>query len=170
MGIFDKNKFASAKQEWATPQNLFDALNDRYCFDFDLAADETNTKCPEYFSAKTDALEQKWKGKCWLNPPYGSTGRNKLSKWVERAYAQSRDDSCSVTMLIPARTNTVWWSKYCMRASEVLFVIGRPKFGDAIHGLPQPLAVVTFAATKGKTRFGSYHVKDAAIITEEVEE
>jgi hypothetical protein len=27
---------------------------------------------------------------------------------------------------------------------EISFICGRPKFGNAIHGLPQPLALVIF--------------------------
>jgi phage N-6-adenine-methyltransferase len=163
MGVFDKNKFASAKQDWATPQDMFDALQRHYQFDFDLAADETNRKCDNYFSAEDDALAQSWVGRCWLNPPYGSKGSNRLAKWIEKAHSESLGGSCSVTMLIPARTNTSWWGGFCMNAAEILFVIGRPKFGDAIHGLPQPLALVTFEGTKEKTRYGSYNVKDAAV-------
>ena len=163
MAQFDSNRFSSAKQEWATPPEMFDALNNHYQFDFDLAADETNHKCDNYFSAEDDALTQDWKGRCWLNPPYGSKGANRLAKWVEKAYNESRDGSGSVTMLIPARTNTAWWGQFCMNAAEILFVIGRPKFGGAIHGLPQPLAIVTFAATKEKTRYGGYDVKTMTI-------
>ncbi len=44
MAKFD-NKFESAKQEWETPDGLFRMLDERYYFNFDLAADETNTKC-----------------------------------------------------------------------------------------------------------------------------
>lgn len=159
-----EGKFESAKQEWTTPQGMFESLSNHYKFDFDLAADETNHKCDNYFSAEDNALTQEWKGRCWLNPPYGSKGANRLAKWVEKAYNESKDGSCSVTMLIPARTNTSWWGQFCMNASEILFVIGRPKFGGAIHGLPQPLALVTFGASDNPTRYGAYHNKQGTII------
>ena len=164
MAKFDSNRFSSAKQEWATPQDMFDALNNRYQFNFDLAADETNKKCENYFSIEDDALLQDWQGNCWLNPPYGSKGETRLAKWVEKAYNESQDGSCFVTMLIPARTNTAWWGEFCMNAAELLFVIGRPKFGGAIHGLPQPLALVTFGASDTLPRYGAYHNKDGTII------
>ena len=88
-----------------------------------------------------------------------------MAKWVEKAYNESRDGSCSVTMLIPARTNTAWWGEHCMSAAEILFVIGRPKFGGAAYGLPQPLAIVTFAETEEGTRYGTYHVKTTTVNT-----
>jgi|TARA_B100000282_G_scaffold285452_1_gene250981 phage N-6-adenine-methyltransferase len=162
MANFNKNRFSSTKQDWTTPQDMFTALNNRYQFDFDLAADETNKKCENYFSKKNDALLQDWQGNCWLNPPYGSKGKSRLSKWVEKAFNESRDGSCAVTMLIPARTNTLWWGSFCMKATEILFVIGRPKFGDAIHGLPQPLAIVTFGS-EILTKYGSYHTKTCTV-------
>jgi len=61
-------------------------------------------------------------------------------------------------MLIPARTNTVWWHDYCMKAKEIRFIKGRPKFGDAKHGLPQPLAIVIFAKHYGETKFSSFSI------------
>lgn len=50
----------------------------------------------------------------------------------------------TVVMLIPARTNTVWFHDICLKHGEVRFVRGRPKFGGADHGLPQPLCIVIF--------------------------
>jgi len=147
-----KNKFDSHKQDWPTPDSLFNLLNDEFHFDFDLAADHTNAKCSAYFSVEDDALQQKWLGTCWLNPPYGVT-KPRLSDWVKKAYQES--EHCTVVMLIPARTNTRWWHDYCMKATEIRFINGRPKFGDAKHGLPQPLAIVVFRQHKGTTKLGA---------------
>ena len=36
-----------------------------------------------------------------------------------------------------------------MEATEVRFICGRPKFGGAKHGLPQPLALVVFSSVGG---------------------
>lgn len=143
MADFD-GKFDSSKQDWETPIGLFMLLDKRYGFNFDLAADSSNAKCSNYFTEGDDALRQEWFGHCWLNPPYGGTGANKLEKWVRKAYMQSIKKSCSVTLLIPARTNTNWWHDYCMKSMEILFIKGRPIFGNAKYGLPQPLAIITF--------------------------
>ena len=163
MGDFTKNKFASKKQEWATPQDMFDNLNKVYSFDFDLAADEHNHKCARYFTAADDALKKEWHGNCWLNPPYGNTGETRLAKWVEKAHNEANTGNCQVTMLIPARTNTRWWHEHCMKAAEVLFVCGRPRFGDAIYGLPQPLAIITFAKVEAPAVFGTYDVTKGVV-------
>ena len=98
-----------------------------------------------------------WQGVGWLNPPYGAkTG--KLSDWVKRAYQETRKEGCCVVMLIPARTNTKWFHEYCMKASELRFFKGRPKFGDAKHGLPQPLVLVVFKAGSVLPKLSSFTV------------
>ena len=47
-------------------------------------------------------------------------------------------------MLIPARTDTKYWHRYVMKASEIHFVKGRLKFGDSSNSAPFPSAVVVF--------------------------
>jgi phage N-6-adenine-methyltransferase len=150
-----KNKFESRRQDWPTPDSLYDTLNAEFHFNIDLAADDKNTKCFDFFDAERDALQQKWYGVGWLNPPYGAkTG--KLSDWVKKAYEESK--YCTVVMLIPARTNTRWWHQFVMKASEIRFINGRPKFGDATHGLPQPLAIVVFKQHSGLTKLGALKI------------
>lgn len=132
-------KFGSERQDWPTPDSLFDPLNREFGFTCDVAADMNNAKCAHFIDESTNALEQSWEGICWLNPPYGA---GNLRLWARKAYEEAAH--CIVVMLVPARTNTNWWHDYVMRAKEIRFVKGRPRFGNAIHGLPQPLAVVVF--------------------------
>jgi len=142
-----ENKFDSSRQDWTTPQWLFDHLDFLYQYEFDLAADSENAKCKRFFSEQEDALSQDWTylGRCWLNPPYGGNGKNSLKRWVQKAYESAKWPTCHISMLMPARTNTVWWHDYCMKARMIWLIKGRPKFGDAKYGLPQPLAVVMFS-------------------------
>ena len=147
-------RFDTKKQEWETPNILFNQLNNEFHFTFDLAADSCNKKCKCFFSKDDDALKQTWSGVCWLNPPYGSK-EYKLENWIKKAFTESQREDCTVVMLIPARTNTRWWHNYCMKSAEVKFICGRPKFGNATHGLPQPLAIVVFKKHQGSTLFSS---------------
>ena len=152
-----KERFGSKKQQWTTPEKLWRPLNDEFHFITDLAADKDNSKCPSFFDAETDGLRQEWKGVCWLNPPYGDQ-KSKLSHWIKKAYLSAAVGGATVVMLIPARTNTKWWRDFCMKAAEVRFICGRPKFGDADHGLPLPLAVVVFRKFDGETKFSTMAV------------
>jgi len=154
---FFKTKFESHKQEWETPASLFDCLNQEFGFTLDLAADATNAKCSVYYTIENDALKASWSGVCWLNPPYGAR-QHKLSDWVRKAFQETQKPDCTVVMLIPARTNTRWWHDYCMKAAEIRFINGRPKFGDAKHGLPQPLALIVFRVHTGQPVLSSFRI------------
>ena len=46
--------------------------------------------------------------------------------------------------LLPARTDTRWWRDYVMKASELRFISGRVKFGDAGQGAPFPSVIAIF--------------------------
>ena len=54
--------FSSKTPEWATPQDLYDALNERYNFNLDPASTDDNAKCDNHFTVETDGLSQSWGG------------------------------------------------------------------------------------------------------------
>lgn len=136
-----KTKFESKRQDWETPDEVFFPLNEEFNFTLDVCATKENAKCKNFFSVEENGLKQSWTGICWMNPPFGIQG-----KWVKKAFEESKKGA-TVVCLLPARTNTLWWHNYCMKG-EIRFILGRPKFKGAKHGLPQPLAIVVFK--KGK--------------------
>jgi len=143
MADFD-TRFKSNTVEWPTPPELYEPLNAEFGFDTDVAATAENAKCANYWTKEQDGLVQPW-GRCnWMNPPYGRD----VPRWLSRALDESRRGATTVC-LIPARTNTGWFHELCLGAAEVRFVRGRPKFGDADHGLPLPLAVVIYRPRYG---------------------
>lgn len=73
--------FSSASDNWATPQDLFNSLNDVFKFDLDAAASKDNAKCLHYFTAAENGLAQSWHGNVWLNPPYG----REIGAWVKKS-------------------------------------------------------------------------------------
>lgn len=147
-------KFESNKQEWETPLGLFNLIAKDYSFTLDVCASVENTKCANYFSEEDDALSKEWVGVCWMNPPYINT-----EKWLRKAYNESRKEGTTVVCLIPARTNTGWWHSICMKATEIRFLQGRPKFGDSKHGLPQPLALVVFSLSEEACKYSALDVR-----------
>ncbi|MDU2110007.1 MAG: DNA N-6-adenine-methyltransferase [Peptoniphilus lacydonensis] len=58
--------FSSEKDDWETPQKLFDELNEKYQFDIDVAASARNAKLPKYFTKEDNALIQEWDGNVFL--------------------------------------------------------------------------------------------------------
>ena len=50
MAQLSKALFSSTKEDWATPQDFFDKLDEEFHFDLDPCADAENAKCKEYFT------------------------------------------------------------------------------------------------------------------------
>ena len=136
---------SSATCEWETPQDLFDELNRAYDFEIDVCATVENAKCKRFFTRAEDGLKQEWRGRCWMNPPYGRD----IGKWMRKAY-ESAIGGAVVVCLVPARTDTAWWHDYAMKG-RITFLRGRLKFGGQNNSAPFPSAIVVFGgATCGK--------------------
>jgi phage N-6-adenine-methyltransferase len=130
--------------EWETPQTFFDRLHAEFTFTLDVAAQETNAKCPRYFTPEDNGLEQPWEGVCWMNPPYGPT----IGAWMQKAY-QSAMEGATVVCLVPVRTDTRWWHAYAQHG-EIRYVQGRLTFGGATNPAPFPNAIVIFRPRGGR--------------------
>ena len=73
---------SSVREDWPTPQYLFDYLNEIFQFTLDVCANSDNHKVTRYFDEKTDGLKQDWsKDVCFMNPPYG----RKIPLWIKKA-------------------------------------------------------------------------------------
>lgn len=134
--IDTKLMFSSQTDLWATPQYLFEELDSEFHFTTDVCATPDNAKCKQFYTQEMDGLKQEWTGVCWCNPPYG----RELPKWVKKA----SDAKCTVVMLIPARTDTKWFHDYIYGKTEIRFIKGRIKFGNARYNAPFPSMIVIF--------------------------
>ena len=134
--------FSSATDDWATPQDVFDRLSSQWGpFDLDVCASSSNAKCRRFFTKEDDGLSKEWRGRCWMNPPYGRT----IGAWMKKAYEESLRGAQVVVCLVPARTDTAWWHDYAAKG-QVAFIRGRIKFGGHRNSAPFPSAVVVFGA------------------------
>jgi site-specific DNA-methyltransferase (adenine-specific) len=126
--------------EWSTPQWFFERLDREFSFTLDVCASERNAKCVRYFTRGDDGLAQSWgRERCWMNPPYG----REIGLWLAKALESSLGGAL-VVCLVPASTGARWWHDYVTKASELRFVRGRLRFGDAKHSAPFPSVVVVF--------------------------
>jgi site-specific DNA-methyltransferase (adenine-specific) len=57
-----KVMFSSQTDNWATPQWLFDKLNEEFGFTLDPCASKENAKCAKYFTKEDNGLNQNWGG------------------------------------------------------------------------------------------------------------
>jgi site-specific DNA-methyltransferase (adenine-specific) len=131
--------FSSASDEWPTPRAYFETVEREFGpFDLDPCATPASAKAPKYFTKADDGLAQEWRGRVWMNPPYGRT----IGAWMRKAY-EAAQAGAVVVCLVPARTDTAWWHDYAAKGT-VRFLRGRLKFGDAKNSAPFPSALVVF--------------------------
>ena len=137
-----KLMFSSKTDLWSTPQEFYNKLNEEFNFNLDPCATNENHKCEKYFTIDDDGLKQNWQGhRVFCNPPYGRV----LKEWVQKCYEESLKPNTTVVMLIPARTDTIYFHKYIYNISkEIRFIKGRLKFGDCKNSAPFPSMVIVF--------------------------
>ena len=146
--------FQSDKDDWETPDLLFQHLNDEFNFDLDAAATRDNSKCDVLITPEMNALTSDWgQGKTiWLNPPYGTA----LLRWLQKASAAGWYNT--VVCLLPSRTDTQWWHDYVMQAAEIRFIRGRVTFKGAPSAAPFPSCIVIFQPGRAIPVFKSVNV------------
>jgi site-specific DNA-methyltransferase (adenine-specific) len=129
LGNMDKQTrrvmFSSERQDWATPQEVFDKLNKEFNFTLDPCCSEKTAKCKKFYTIKEDGLKQSWeKEVVFMNPPFG----REQAQWIKKGYEEWKIRSATIVFLIPARTDTIAFHKYIYPYAELRFIKGRLKF------------------------------------------
>lgn len=108
----------SLKDEWLTPPEIVDALGS---FDLDPCAplERPWPTAAQHLTIDDDGLAHEWRGRVWLNPPYGK----QTGKWLERLEAHG--DGIA---LVFARTETAVFERVWRSATALLFLRGRLHF------------------------------------------
>lgn len=131
-------------QDWETPKDLFNELDQEFNFTLDPCATKETAKCKKYYTKETDGLKQSWQGEIvFMNPPYGSEIKN----WIKKAYDEWKMGGATVVCLIPARTDTKYFHDYIYHKAQLRFIKGRVKFGkhgDFKGGATFPSMIVIF--------------------------
>ncbi|MCD0493853.1 phage N-6-adenine-methyltransferase [Chromobacterium violaceum] len=132
--------FSSATDEWPTPQALFDDLHAEFGFTVDVCATPGNAKCPRFYTRADNGLEQDWSREtAWCNPPFG----HGIKFWMEKALKSARAGA-TVVCLVPSRTDTRWWHRYAMWATEIRCLDKRLQFDGGSAKAPFPAVVIVF--------------------------
>lgn len=137
-------------QSWITPRHILSALG---TFDLDpCAANPQPWPCAtRSYVLPQDGLTLPWKGRVWLNPPYG----DEAWAWLERL----SDHPSGGTALIFARTETkMFVSAVWSRATAILFIDGRLTF-HRTSGRPGK------GNSGGPSCLVAYGGKDAALLS-----
>lgn len=143
--------FSSARGDWATPNDVYDDLNEEFNFTLDVCATPENTKCERFFKGN-EGLTKSWYGEtCFMNPPYG----REIGQWIEKAHSEVLKDihasseysafRTKIIGLLPARTDTAWfWDHILTPKYEIRLIRGRLRFVGALASAPFPSMVVIF--------------------------
>jgi site-specific DNA-methyltransferase (adenine-specific) len=119
-------EYKTPKDEWGTPQWLFDLLDQEFHFSLDAAADGENRKCKAYFDKFISGLDHEWTrlSATFLNPPYSA---GNIDRFMAKALKESQKGAV-VVCLVPVASDTRWWHDYVMKSQEIRFIKGRVKF------------------------------------------
>ena len=115
-----KNRNLEHSDNWATPEEFYNKLNNEFNFDFDPCP-----LCYEEITPEKDGLLVDWGGSNYVNPPYS---RKLKEAFVIKAIEESKKGKLCV-MLLPVSTSTKLFHEHIQpNAKEIRFVKGRIKF------------------------------------------
>ncbi len=133
------------RDEYGTPHNLFNALNEKYNFTLDPCASPTNFKVDNYYTLEDNGLLQDWNNeRVFINPPYS---RGNIEKWVEKAYLETLFNDAMCVLLLPNRTGMKWFRQFASKG-VIYFIDGRLSYldvnGKSMRGTNFDSMVVVF--------------------------
>lgn len=150
---------ATTKDNWSTPQYIFDFWNRRYHFSLDAAADASNAKCYAFLDEEYDSLTNSWgvAQKVWINPPFGN-----LLQWVNACIREWHENDNTILALLPNNTDTKWFRAAFNTAARVTFLEGRISFID-------PVTNKAISGNPGGSVFVAWHPAPYRLASPEIE-
>lgn len=156
-----KAMFTSDSSEWYTPPEIVSSVLD-VLGDIDLdpcsnSKEKPNIPARTLYTKEDDGLSQEWKGRVYLNPPYGRG----IEKWI--AKLQSGYDDGEITeaiALVKAATDTKWFNLLSGKYARCE-VSGRLKFSNSEN--PAPFPSVIFYLGEDVQRFSEVFSKHGTI-------
>lgn len=139
---------SSVHHGWETPAEIVTVLEQAFGrFDLDPCAASKGAARGRInarlrLTVEDDGLSVSWRGKVFVNPPYG----RQLRVWVAKCATEAKAGAM-VVGLIPARTDTKWWHDHIVGMADVFLLKGRLRFGDGKAPAPFPSAIVVWSAT-----------------------
>ena len=124
--------FNSGNNEWYTPGKYIDLSREVLgAIDLDPArceiANET-VKAERFYSEQDDGLTKEWKGRVWMNPPYGSDLIGQFTEKFAKEYTSGNITEGIV--LVNNATETAWFCNMMTAASAVVFPRGRIRYNS----------------------------------------
>jgi len=151
--------------EWYTPRQYVDAARKVFGGRIDLdpascPAAQRTVQANVYFDEERNGLAMQWRGRVWLNPPYG---RKHVKVWIQKLvdeYAEGNIDQA--ILLVKNGTETQWFKE--LWKGSLCFVTGRIRFEGPNRKDGQPHQSPAFGSVF--CYFGRNHGKFAEVFAE----
>ncbi len=134
---------SSDSPEWYTPSLVIEPVLQLFGeIDLDPCShshDAPTVPAKTHYTRDDNGLDRVWRGKVYMNPPYG----NEVGKWVEKLVASYNDGDGTVEAslsLLPGRIDTAWFQP--LYAFPMCNVRGRIQFANSPYGAPFPCVIV----------------------------
>lgn len=132
--------------QWRTPDLLFWGINSIFGpMVLDLFADDSNAKCPAWYTAEDNALTQDWSerlaelgGAAFANPPYSRSQYHEKQAITGMTHIMNhtmamRDKGGRYIYLVKSATSETWWPE---NADHIMFIRGRIGFDLPVWFVP----------------------------------
>lgn len=132
--------------QWRTPDLLFWGINSIFGpMVLDLFADDSNAKCPAWYTAEDNALTQDWSerlaelgGAAFANPPYSRSQYHEKQAITGMTHTMNhtmamRDKGGRYIYLVKSATSETWWPE---DADHIMFIRGRIGFDLPVWFVP----------------------------------
>lgn len=132
--------------QWRTPDLLFWGINAMFGpLVLDLFADDSNAKCPAWYTAEDNALTQDWSerlnelgGAAFGNPPYSRSQYHQKQAITGMTHIMNhtmamRDKGGRYIYLVKSATSETWWPE---DADHIMFIRGRIGFDLPVWFVP----------------------------------
>lgn len=131
-----------SEQSVGTPRVFLDAVEARFgTITLDVAASPHNAVCERFIDEAQNGLTTPWDpdGLNWCNPPFA-----RIAPWVEKAYAEARDNSTRSLLLLMASVGSNWWRDWVHDKAFVYLLNGRMTFVGHSTPFPKDLVLLEY--------------------------
>lgn len=136
----DSVHYSSNSAEWYTPPEIIERVVSALgSIDVDPCCNPGKPTVPAktVYREADNGLEREWRGRVYMNPPYGDA----IGEWAEKLVNEyARGITTEAIALIPARVDTQWFDLF--HEFAVCFIHGRLKFSGSDNSAPFPSAIV----------------------------
>lgn len=135
-----------SKQDYQTPDDFMEAVTRRFGpMDWDLAADENNSKCGKFFlGEEQDSLKCNWRSlgysaNLWLNPPFSG-----IEHWAQKCSLSTLQAGPKIFLLVPASVGSNWYRDHVEPYACVLGLNPRLTFKGCKDPYPKDMVLAVY--------------------------